>query len=351
MSGKVDERSRALGSRRAGGRNPDQPARQVLQSRVLVIDSATLPPQARLAVAEVSQTANGLRVKMHDKHGLLVSIGKHLGMFVDQVQVRARYAISSTSRKADERCVLGLAKRRALGQVRFGFGNSSAASRPIPQPARAQSSHLDLCPQKNCCSDIDLKSGGLNQGTYVENSPAADRPSTIVNRTVPRRRPNAELRQREYLTEKEVDRLISSKLVGTSPARAYGPRGKPRRRRRSQPMLPTRPRRSKPRGCIDRGAKLSPSPAQLHLRLRHEVRQPLGARVHVLGEFVERLLRGCFCHVSQPCGFFGVNPAATFCECLNSGQAPLRNHLRSVRVLSASGTLQKNVLLQESDGE
>jgi len=56
-------------------------------------------------------TANALRVKMHDKHGPLVSIGKHLGMFVDQVQVRARYAIatsqcrprsgkSSTSRKA-----------------------------------------------------------------------------------------------------------------------------------------------------------------------------------------------------------------------------------------------------------
>jgi phage terminase small subunit len=40
--------------------NPDQPARQVLQSRVLVIDSATLPPEARLAVAEVSQWAAGL---------------------------------------------------------------------------------------------------------------------------------------------------------------------------------------------------------------------------------------------------------------------------------------------------
>jgi hypothetical protein len=32
--------------------NPDQPAREVLQSRVLVIDSAT-PPEARLAVAKV----------------------------------------------------------------------------------------------------------------------------------------------------------------------------------------------------------------------------------------------------------------------------------------------------------
>jgi len=83
--------------------NPDQPARQVLQSRVLVIDSATLPPEARLAVAEVSQTANGtIRVKMHDKHGPLVSIGKHLGMFTDQVQVRARYAISDEPMSAEQ---------------------------------------------------------------------------------------------------------------------------------------------------------------------------------------------------------------------------------------------------------
>jgi hypothetical protein len=59
-------------------------------------------PAGRLAVAEVSQTASGLRVKMHDKHGPLVSIGKHLGMFVDQVQVRARYAISDQPMSAEE---------------------------------------------------------------------------------------------------------------------------------------------------------------------------------------------------------------------------------------------------------
>ena len=33
--------------------DPDKPAHQVLQSRVLVIDSATLPPEARLAVASL----------------------------------------------------------------------------------------------------------------------------------------------------------------------------------------------------------------------------------------------------------------------------------------------------------
>ena len=32
-------------------------------------------------------------------------------------------------------------------------------------------------------------------------------PSTAANRTVPRRAPNSELRPREYLTEKEIERL------------------------------------------------------------------------------------------------------------------------------------------------
>jgi type 1 fimbriae regulatory protein FimB/type 1 fimbriae regulatory protein FimE len=37
-----------------------------------------------------------------------------------------------------------------------------------------------------------------------------DTTSTIVNRTLPRRLPNSAYRVREYLTEKEVDRLIEA---------------------------------------------------------------------------------------------------------------------------------------------
>jgi hypothetical protein len=57
---------------------------------------------ARTPHIPVWETANGLRVKMHDKHAALVSIGKHLGMFVDQVRVRARYAISDQPMSAEE---------------------------------------------------------------------------------------------------------------------------------------------------------------------------------------------------------------------------------------------------------
>jgi len=93
-------------------------------------------------------TANALRVKMHDKHGPLVSIGKHLGMFVDQVQVRARYAI-------------------ATSQCRPRSGKSSTSRKawlPLSWPSEANSSlkHRDLQPrlaasgsgakQRSCCN-------------------------------------------------------------------------------------------------------------------------------------------------------------------------------------------------------
>jgi hypothetical protein len=47
--------------------------------------------------------ANGaLRVKLHDKHAALVSIGRHLGMFDDKVKVDAVYGISEEPMSAEE---------------------------------------------------------------------------------------------------------------------------------------------------------------------------------------------------------------------------------------------------------
>jgi integrase len=44
----------------------------------------------------------------------------------------------------------------------------------------------------------------------MDNSPLAPQPPTTANRTVPLRRPNAELRTREHLTKDEVERLIET---------------------------------------------------------------------------------------------------------------------------------------------
>jgi hypothetical protein len=52
----------------------------VLMPRVTIVDADKISDEAAAAVAEVSQTVNGtLRVKMHDKHAALVSLGRHLG--------------------------------------------------------------------------------------------------------------------------------------------------------------------------------------------------------------------------------------------------------------------------------
>jgi phage terminase small subunit len=71
--------------------------------RVTIVDADKISDEAAAAVAEVSQTANGaMRVKMHDKHAALVSLGRHLGLFEDRVKLSAVYGISAEPMSAEE---------------------------------------------------------------------------------------------------------------------------------------------------------------------------------------------------------------------------------------------------------
>jgi hypothetical protein len=75
----------------------------VLMPRLTIVDADKISDEAAAAVAEVSQTVNGaLRVKLHDKHAALVSIGRYLGMFDDKVKVDAVYGISEEPMSAEE---------------------------------------------------------------------------------------------------------------------------------------------------------------------------------------------------------------------------------------------------------
>ncbi len=49
-------------------------------------DSEELDDDTAAAVAEVAQTKEGVRIKLHDKRAALVDIGRHLGMFTDRVE-------------------------------------------------------------------------------------------------------------------------------------------------------------------------------------------------------------------------------------------------------------------------
>jgi phage terminase small subunit len=85
------------------GEGEDATPTVVLLPRVQIVPTGELDPATLDAIAEVSQSANGsLRVKMHDKHAALVSIGKHLGMFVDVVQMKAVYGVSEKPMSAEE---------------------------------------------------------------------------------------------------------------------------------------------------------------------------------------------------------------------------------------------------------
>ena len=76
--------------------------RTVMVPRVTIVPTEDLDKATLDAIAEVSQQANGaVRVKMHDEHAALVSLGKHLGLFVDRVQ-KERKQISAEPMSAEE---------------------------------------------------------------------------------------------------------------------------------------------------------------------------------------------------------------------------------------------------------
>lgn len=64
--------------------------RNIVSNSVTLIDSETLDDETAGAIASISQNAaGGITLKMHDKKGALVDIGKHLGMFKDDKDVGA----------------------------------------------------------------------------------------------------------------------------------------------------------------------------------------------------------------------------------------------------------------------
>lgn len=53
---------------------------------VELVPSEEMDDDTAGAVAEVSLTQTGIKIKMHDKKAALVDIGKHLGMFVERTE-------------------------------------------------------------------------------------------------------------------------------------------------------------------------------------------------------------------------------------------------------------------------
>lgn len=57
---------------------------------VALVGSEEIDDDTAAAVSEISQTAQGIKIKLHDKRAALVDIGRHLGMFVDKTELTGK---------------------------------------------------------------------------------------------------------------------------------------------------------------------------------------------------------------------------------------------------------------------
>jgi len=76
----------------------DTDAGQIMTNGVLLVDSDELDDDTAASVAEIAQTAQGIKIKLHDKRAALVDIGRHLGMFNDKLALTGDLTITEIKR-------------------------------------------------------------------------------------------------------------------------------------------------------------------------------------------------------------------------------------------------------------
>ncbi len=60
--------------------------------RVHLFDSRTIDDDTAAAISEVSEGKEGVKIKLHNKFAALEALGRHLGLFADQVEVRHEFS-------------------------------------------------------------------------------------------------------------------------------------------------------------------------------------------------------------------------------------------------------------------
>lgn len=59
----------------------------VVANGVSLVGSDELDDDTAASISEICQTPAGIKIKLHDKKGALVDIGRHLGMFKDKIEL------------------------------------------------------------------------------------------------------------------------------------------------------------------------------------------------------------------------------------------------------------------------
>lgn len=76
---------------------------------VELFDTDTIDPDKKAAIAGIKQGANGIEIKLHDKVKALELLGRHLGMFTDNVKITGQMTLD-VSNLSDEQLDLELKK-------------------------------------------------------------------------------------------------------------------------------------------------------------------------------------------------------------------------------------------------
>lgn len=62
----------------------------VISNGIALVGSEQIDDDTAAAISEVVQTREGFKIKMHDKKGALVDIGRHLGMFPNKTELTGK---------------------------------------------------------------------------------------------------------------------------------------------------------------------------------------------------------------------------------------------------------------------
>lgn len=78
------------GHRELGELGDSAPGEIKFTNDVAIMPSDEIDDETAGAIAEISETQNGIKIKLHDKRGALVDMGKHLGLFREQVELTGK---------------------------------------------------------------------------------------------------------------------------------------------------------------------------------------------------------------------------------------------------------------------
>jgi len=69
--------------------DPDTGAVEI-SNGVALVGSEEIDDATAASISEVCQTAQGIKIKLHDKRAALVDIGRHLGMFIERKEITGK---------------------------------------------------------------------------------------------------------------------------------------------------------------------------------------------------------------------------------------------------------------------